>query len=302
MASQAWTKEEVALLREHTQRGFTSAEIALVLGRTNKAIRRKREKLNIRAKVQPSQFVLDPPATLKADRALLLFDLHAPLHHTGWVNRVLDLALSWGCDGVGIGGDLVDYSSICYWGRSIGIEYDDELESAQQIVRVLEDGFRQRVLCGGNHEMRLVRALKHARRLQDVMDDFVSNDPATVTTNRQWFWLESGGKRFRVVHPRNYSRIPARTAQALASKYDCHIIAGHNHLWGMTRDVSGKHWTIDAGCCLDAKRIGYLEEEMSTNPMAVLGAVIVIMGTPVLLGQHNIEMYEGVKWQAENRS
>jgi len=299
MSRAAWNDQaELDLLRELVEQGLNNVQIVEYFAtqgyhRTYKAIARKRERLKLRAMVQPSPFTLDKPAVLRADRALLLFDMHAPLHSAAWLNRVIDLALKWQVDAVGVGGDIVDFSSVSYWGRSIGIELQDELDSGAMIVNTLAQNFAQRVLCGGNHEYRLVRQLKHAKTLQQVLDEFIT-DPLTVTTNRKWFWLESGGERFRIVHPRNYSRVPTRTAWRLASKYRCHIITGHNHLWGITRDVSDNWWAIDAGCCLDARRVGYLEEEMSTNPQTVLGAVMVIDGVPILLGQQNISFYESM--------
>jgi len=291
-----WSPPELALLKELVEQGLNDAQIferfqSGGISRTYKGIQIKRQRKGWRARMKPSPFNLDKAALLEADRALLLFDIHAPLHHAIWIERVIDLALKWKVTGVGVGGDIVDFSSVSYWGRTIGIELDDEEEAATNVVMVLEKNFKHKVLCGGNHEMRVVRKLEHAKKLGSVLDGFCG-DPTTVTTDRKWFWLESGGQKFRVAHPKNYNRIPARTAQALASKYRCNVIGGHNHLWGQTRDVSNGWWAIDAGCCLDAKRVGYLEEEMSTNPQAVLGAVIVMEGIPVLLGQDNIEFYE----------
>jgi len=288
----------MALVRTLVESGLNNAQITERLNadgihRTYKGIQRLRDRQGWRMHVTPSRFSLDAPATLKADKALLLFDIHAPLQAASWIDRVIALALKWKVDSVGVGGDIVDYSSMCYWGRTIGIELDDELDAAENVVRALERNFKQKVLCGGNHEYRMVRALQGARKLKDVLDDFVS-DPTTITTNSKWFWLESGDKRFRVVHPRNYSRIPTRVAQTLCAKYRCHIIAGHSHLWGMTRDVSDGWWAIDAGCCLDDKRVPYMAEEMSTYPQPILGAVIVIEGVPILLGEGNIELYERI--------
>jgi len=297
MVGKAWDNQtELSLLRQLVEQGLNDAQVVeqfAVQGyeRTYKSVQRKRQNMGWRAHVQPSQFALDKPAVLQADRALLLFDIHAPLHKASWLNRVIDLALKWGVDAVGVGGDIVDFSSVSYWGRSIGIELQDELNSGCMIVNALVQNFSQRMLCGGNHEYRLVRKLDGALRMKEVLDYFV-NDPTTVTTNRKWFWLESGGMQFRIVHPKNYSRIPARVAQSLASKYRCNMITGHGHLWGMTRDVSGGWWAIDAGCCLDARKVNYLEEDLSTNPQPVLGAVIVIDGMPILLGKENIELYE----------
>jgi len=299
MSGDTWTPAERALVRGLIEQGHNDAEITDQLQRdgiqrTYKAIQRLRQRQGWHAKVQPSPFTLDRAVVLEADRALLLFDIHAPLHDFEWINRVLDLALKWRCDSIGIGGDLVDFSSVSYWGRSIGIELADELDAGAAVMKALAGCFKRKVLAGGNHEHRMVKALKGALKMQEVLDQFVAG-PCVTTTNRTWFELRSGGKAFRICHPGQYSRNPTWVAQKLASKYRCSVIAGHDHLWGVTRDPSNGWWAIDAGCCLDPKRVNYLEEQMTTFPQPVQGAVIVIEGTPILLGEHNVGLYERVK-------
>ena len=300
MPGKPWTDDEKEAVRLLTLQGMNTTQVVDRLReqgvqRTYKAVEHLRTRNKWRAEVQVARFELDPPVVLRADRALLLFDVHAPLHDAVWMNRIIALALKWDVKACAIGGDIVEYSSISYWGRIHGIEFDHELEAACMIVRAIEANFANKVLIGGNHEWRFVKALKKARTLQHVLKDFTSEGSRTVTSIRKWFFLESGGVRFRVCHPANYNRIPARNAQALASKYKAHVIAGHNHLWGMTRDVSDSWYAVDAGCCLDKRRVAWLETEMSNYPQPVQGAVIVVDGTPILLGKQNIAFYEGLK-------
>jgi len=299
MPGKAWTDVELTLVQGWVEDGFNRQQIVELLekrgyARTYKAVQRLVERKPWRALVKPSPFALDKPVTLETDKALLLFDIHAPFQHATWLNRVIDLALAWGVEDCAVGGDLVELSSISYWGRAVGVELQAELDAGCMVMRTLAANFKRKVLVGGNHEFRLVRKLENTLTLGQALDYFVAS-PSTETSNHKWFWLKSGGRAFRVGHPKNYSRIPTRTAWRLASKYRCSVIVGHNHLWGITRDVSNGWWAVDAGCCLDAKRVGWLEQEMSTNPEVVLGAVIVMDGVPVLLGRHNIEFYERMK-------
>lgn len=295
-----WTPAENTLLRMLVEQGHNDAQILErfqadgITDRTYKAIQRRRQKKGWHAKVEPSPFVLDKAVTLEADRALLLFDIHAPLHDYEWLNRIIDLALKWKIDAVGIGGDLVDFSSVSYWGRCIGIELKDELDAGSDIMRTLASCFKRKVLAGGNHEHRMVKALKGALKMQEVLDYFVAS-PCVTTTNKTWFELRSGRETFRVCHPGNYSRNPTWIAQRLASKYRCSVIAGHDHLAGVSFDPSGTWWAIDAGCCLDAERVTYLADCMTTFPEPVHGAVVVIDGVPILLNEKNIAFYEGLK-------
>lgn len=293
-----WSPAEAALLKRHVEDGLNDAEITDRFAkdgivRTYKAIQRKRQEEGWKARIPTSQFKLDTPVTLDSDGALLLFDVHAPLQHARWINRVMDLADKWGVHDLGIGGDLVDFSSICYWGRSVGIEWRDEIDAGEAMLRTFRRRFKRVVYAGGNHEWRMVRKLDNSARMVDVLRMFTDSFGVT-TTNRQWFTLRSGGQSYIVAHPGNYSRIPGSVAAKLAGKYRSNVIAGHTHLWAQTRDPSNGWWVIDGGCCLDSARVGYLSDRLTTNPHSVLGAVIVRQGVPVLLGEHNIALYEAL--------
>lgn len=298
VANTHWSPAECALLQRLVEDGRNDTEIAeefakAGIDRQYKAIRRKREEMHWHAQAPATRFRLDEPVVLESDNCLILPDIHAPLQHAPWLNRVMDLADKWKVLDLGLPGDLVDFSSICYWGRSVGIEWADEIEAGEAMLRTFARRFKRVVYCGGNHEWRMVRKLDSSARLVDVLRMFTDSFGITAT-NRQWFTLRSKGVEFIVAHPGNYSRIPGSVASKLASKYRTNVIAGHTHLWAQTRDVSNGWWVIDAGCCLDAERVGYLSDRLTTNPRAVLGAVIVKDGVPILLGEQNIDFYEGV--------
>jgi hypothetical protein len=299
MAGKAWTTEELDLLKECVEGRMLLGEIhALFLEqgykRTLGSLENQRTRSRFRAQIPARPFSLAPALTLEEDKVLLLFDIHAPFQHTTWINRVIALAVKWGVTACGIGGDLVDLSSLCYWGRQIRIELQDELDAGKDVLKAISRNFEHKVLCGGNHERRLVRQLKDSISLVQALDQFLETGTNTKTTNRTWFWLRSGGQKFKVGHPRNYSKVPGRVPYRLAEKYHCHIITGHGHVWAQARDISDSYWVIDAGCCLYPKGVAWLEEEMSINPQPVMGAVIVMDGVPILLGERNIGFYENI--------
>jgi len=95
--------------------------------------------------------------------------------------------------------------------------------------------------------------------------------------------------------PKNYSINATIVPKKLASKYLCHIIAGHGHTWGIVRDVSDTFWAIDAGLCADPDRLAYITKVHTTNPKPVQGAVMVIDGVPILLSPDNIGFYERMR-------
>jgi hypothetical protein len=256
-------------------------------------VRRKRQREGWHALVRDAGTPrFDQPLHVVAKRgALILPDPHAPFHDADWCNRCIALALAQGCDVVAVPGDLVDFTAFSKWGRQERVEAEDEIRAARHLLRTLARNFETVVYTGGNHEMRLPRITGNLLELRDTMDMFIS-DSNVQATDYHWFELESGGQTFYVEHPKNASVIAGRVPTRLAEKLGCHVIAGHGHVWGMTRDSSGRYWCIDAGVCCDPLKLAYTQKVHSTRPQVYQGAVIVTDGVPILLGPDNIAFFE----------
>jgi len=299
MASNAWTPAEEALAEEWFSQGKDAQQISELFGakgirRTHQSIRRKKQREGWHARIGDAPSCaprFDQEVRLKAERVLIMPDPHVPYHDGPWCNRVINLALSMGVDTVAVPGDLVDFTSFAKWGRQERVEAEDEIREATRFVRALARTFDRVVYSGGNHEMRLPRITGNLLELRDAMAMFVRDENVTVT-DYHWFELVSGGERFYVEHPKNASTIPGRVPTQLAAKFSCHVIASHGHQWGQVRDVSGRYWCIDSGVCCDPPRLAYISKVHSTRPQLYQGAVLVIEGTPILLGPGNIGLYE----------
>ena len=285
-----WTPAEEALARRLIADGLDCQQVAdefaqAGLRRTHQSIRRKKQREGWHARVRPG-----PPqaerynkqVSVEADRALLLFDIHAPFHDAAFLNDLIDIGLRERVTLAGVGGDLVDFTAFSSYGRQLGIEASDELDSAEHVITTLARCFERVVYSGGNHEYRLVRKVDHLLSLSRVMELFVNADNVTIT-DYHWFELTSGGERFYIEHPKNASVIPGRVPVQLCAKFHKHVIAGHGHTWGMTRDVSGNYYAIDAGVCCDPLKLGYIQQVHSTRPQVMQGAVLVLDGVPWLL-------------------
>jgi len=280
-----------------TEQGLNSAEIAAEcaergITRTQKAIQRIRERKGWHAKVQASPVKPELPPVLEGD-ALLLFDIHSPCHDARWINRCVDLALRWGVHQCGIGGDLVDFTAFSIFAKSDAYDVQAEIIATEQILKALESAFDELVYCNGNHEVRLSRLTGWMLPVETAVRLFM-RDGKTVFTRSYWFTLESGGESFYIEHPRNASVSQTMVPARLAAKYHKHVIAGHGHLWGQGRDVSGQFWAIDSGICADPERIEYYQMQHTTRPAMQQGAVIVRNGIPILLSPHNIAAFEAM--------
>lgn len=299
-----WSPAEIALLKRLTQDGLDAQAIQEEfkrnhLDRTYKSISRKIQKERAKNPFEwhamvrfPSTERFDRNISLQTENILLLFDIHAPFHDARWINRAIGLAIKMGCDTVGIGGDLVDFSAFSKWGRQDRVEAEEEICSAEQVVTALAKTFKQVVYCGGNHENRLPRKTDNLLSLISAMELFVSS-PNVEITDYHWFEVISGGERFYIEHPKNASSYAAAVPRDLCSKFLCHVIAGHGHNWGITRDKSGQFWAIDAGMCADPLRLAYNAKVHSRGNTMLQGAVILSGGMPLLLCPQNIAFYGG---------
>ena len=298
-----WTPAEVHILTLHVERGDNAEQTSQALreagfDRSHQAVRRYLQRHpEIHARVAPSPVrCIDRPPVLKGD-ALLLFDVHAPCHDAAWVNRLVDLALKWGIRKVGIGGDLVDFNAFSVFQRSEDFDVEDEIASAEQIVRTLEMAFDEVVYSAGNHESRIARKTDWMLPVETAVRLFLRSGKTTFTRS-YWFSLESGGKEWYVEHPRNVSVNPTVIPARLAAKYHKNVVAGHGHLAGLARDVSGRYWAVDSGMCASPERLDYYMMQHNTRPAMVQGAVIIRDGVPVLLTPDNVGLYESMRLAA----
>ncbi len=304
MRTESWSAAETALLKHLVQRGWGPEQIhgeftKEGIIKTHQAIRRKVQREKRRAPHEWHAPIAFPPDCAKrfdqqvkveAERALLLFDIHAPFHDARWMNELIELGLSRRVELVGIGGDLVDFSAFSKFGRQERVEAEDEIGAAAQIVSTLAAEFRQVIYSGGNHEMRLPRKTENLLELRDAMGMFVRAQNVTIT-DYHWFELVSGGERYYIEHPKNASVYAGVVPAKLCTKYHCHVVAGHGHGWGITKDASGVFYAVDAGVCCDPLRLAYNTKVHTTRPAVCRGAVLIEGGMPILLCPENIHFY-----------
>lgn len=291
--SQPWSPSEDALCRMLVEQGKTSADIADIFAdqgiqRTQRAIMVRSYRQGWRAHMPPSPVVIEPPPTMEGD-ALLLFDIHSPCHDARFIDACIDLALKMGIKKCGIGGDLVDFNAFSFFQKA-GFDVDAEIDTTEKILSALESIFDEIVYSNGNHEDRLSRLTGWLLPVQQAVRLFMRTDKTTFS-RAYWFTLISGGEKYYIEHPKNVSAHATVVPKALAAKYHCHVIAGHGHLWGESKDISGEYRAIDSGVCADPQRIEYYMMRHSVRPAMCQGAVIVKDGVPLLLDPEKVKVY-----------
>ena len=318
-----WTKAETEKLIGLKEAGLPDHEIAERLGRsyasTNMKLTRLKADKKIGQSVLPKSSLplLDSPLKSKGD-ALILTDVEAPFQHSEFINRCLDLADSWGIQDLHFAGDLLHYDNLSAWGSewtesaenlteivyAIIDEYVADRKREQALERlqtmgVMQSGglsgelkearsvfrsfasFKNIYVALGNHDDRYIRALDNAISPNELLHQLDRhNDERWKIAPYYYTLIETTNGTFRATHPRNAGK---NAAIDLAVQFHQHVVMGHSHRWSVNRDPSGAYWAIQTGCCVDEKRLAYVQQRDAKRDAHVLGATIIRDGYPFVL-------------------
>lgn len=317
-----WTKsaeDEAASLAES---GKSYYEIANIMGRTPSSVsvklsRLKQDgRLNSSTVPQSRQALWTDPLTTQGD-AVILSDVEAPYQNSEFINRVLDLADTWGVKTLHLAGDLLHFNSLSKWGSEWTQQQEELAEkifdfiqtlkgkSREEGKKLLEDSgladgggfsgeigearkvfssfnsFKEIVVDLGNHDDRYLRTLDQAVEPKELLHQLDRDKDSRWKIAPYYYSLiETEKGTFRVTHPRGAG---AKTAIDLAIQFHQHIVMGHSHRWAVNRDPSGKFWAIQTGCCVDEKRLAYVMQRDAKREAHLPGATIIRDGYPFVL-------------------
>ena len=159
-----------------------------------------------------------------------------------------------------------------------------EVRQAQKAMVSLAQQFTRIDYVIGNHDARFLKTLDSSLFAEELLKFIDLRDTKWRIAPYYYSVLVSGGKKFRIEHPKSAAQ---GTAERLASIHLCNIIMGHSHLWGHTMDLSGQYHAIHAGHACDERRMPYAAQRSSSSKVHPLGAVIVRDGWPWLLGENS---------------
>lgn len=156
-----------------------------------------------------------------------------------------------------------------------------ELAAARKATRVMSEKFDEIDFVLGNHDDRLLRAMKSPMFPAEILR-LIDADEKWRSKPYYYSILISSGEKYQIEHPKSWAKT---SPVKLASKYRCHILQAHSHRWGRDLDISGQYWAINMGCIVDEFRLPYASQRHGTADAHMLGAVIVRDGYPYLLGE-----------------
>lgn len=271
------------------------------------------------AKIKESPYPkFDKPLEQSGD-CLVLPDTEFPYHNADFINRCIDLALSWGVRQCCIAGDALHFNSISKWeanwktSKDKGISETAETTLMNHIMKLpgkYQDELMKVVAeLGGIADNDVGSESCHAKKaLENIGDAF--DDVVYVIGNHDGRFLSALNspmfaddlKRFVVGDNPKYRiaeyyysilhtdagdysiehpvSASATTAQNIASQKLCHVLMGHSHRYSRTHDVSGKFWAIQMGMCCDEDRMAYVGQRTRGREKHSIGATIVRGGYP----------------------
>ncbi len=162
----------------------------------------------------------------------------------------------------------------------------EEREACKAAILYWLETFAEITMLMGNHERRMQRFTAGEFGESDLLALIYSNPNRVTMSPRGWCEVESGGERWRITHPKNYSINRLTVANDIAMKYRCHVLSAHEHHLAMSMDRYGRYCIVNMGCLVDPSKLAYVALDDNKSAAMVNGFVILKGGVPHLFGPH----------------
>jgi len=208
---------------------------------------------------------------------MITADWHIPFHDVDLVEKMLAVAEKFGAKKLVIAGDFIELDVFkTYIDKTAAWKY--EKQKTRSILKALLGRFREIVWLIGNHEVRMWKRLQGMGEEEDIFQLILEAEAARKVRYSIYPYTIINSS-WMVVHPKSYSRIQARNAFFLASKYLVKLVergkspngiygmvAAHGHLGGMGTDISGRFQVADGMGMMNPDKVHYQIIKISTSP------------------------------------
>lgn len=162
--------------------------------------------------------------------------------------------------------------------------WEQERESARNLLTIYAQTFDEMWMLCGNHEQRILKQLDGQYDINDVLAASLPSGKVKATVLDKCRVHTKNGT-YTVVHGSNYSKKSLNNADELAQKYQTHIISHHEHHAALGLDRFDRYYILNNGGLFDQKKMGYVQ--LSTNTCANMsqGFTMVRNGYPYLFGK-----------------
>jgi len=236
-------------------------------------------------------YSLGTPIAIEGD-CMNIGDAHNPFASEEWIHLVALIAQKHLKPPriLNVMGDWMNFDIFSSFAKLIpGPGWAEEKRAASKNMQEYAETFDTINFFMGNHERRLSRATEGELNENDLADLLSINITKLRVSRFGYCTVHSGGKTWRVSHPKEYSAAnQLGKADLLAQKFQTHVITFHQHYLSLGQDKWNRYTICNGGCLVNQNSLAYKTLDDDTRPEFVNGFTMLRNGTPYLFGKEPI--------------
>lgn len=162
--------------------------------------------------------------------------------------------------------------------------WEQERESARNLLTIYAQTFDEMWMISGNHERRILEKLDGQYDINDVLAASIPSGKVKATALDRCKVKTSNGV-YTVLHGDNYSKKSLNNADEFAQKFQTHIISHHEHHAAIGMDRFDRYYILNNGGLFDQKKMSYVQLKSNTCANMSNAFTMVKNGYPYLFGK-----------------
>lgn len=188
-------------------------------------------------------------------------DFHMPFYDRELMARMIVRSRELQVKRLAIGGDLFNFGYLSTFRQYYEMRdesLDADIRMGREMFEALLAWMDEVIILPGNHDQRLQKALLDKSSGKALWDLFIPEKlrPKVTISRLPYLWIDTPRGRYRLTHPKSYSRTPLAVPRNLAEKYHCHVISAHGHHFAVGSSPSG-YTVAESGGLFDPTRVDY---------------------------------------------
>lgn len=249
-------------------------------------IYRARQGWSVPPSIATALTALGEPLYLTLDSVMITGDWQIPTTDCDMVALMIEIARRYmkRPRHLIIAGDFINADAFSgYEPTHDTLGFSDEIDAARALLHTLLGVFDHVYWSFGNHERRVTKRTKGAITPAHVAA-IVTQSPRVTVSHYGHMTVNSCGQVYRVTHPRSYSVNMLKNADALAQKYQQHIICHHEHHLAVGMDRYARYVVVNNGGLFARRAMGYAVLDDAPTAAMSPGFTLLKNGVPYLLG------------------
>ena len=235
-------------------------------------------------KLLEEKIKLEKPMRIQSDKVCIAGDEHCPFQDDDLIKMMIDKCHDEKIETIIINGDFLDCKNISSFTdlQQIELTFENELEEAGKLLKLINRSFDNIYFINSNHEARFARKMEGNANIRDLFKMFDGNMEQGIDYQISIYDFCILNNSTYICHPNNYSVVPLSIPRALATKYHLNVICGHLHRLALGKDISGKFYCAESGGLFDPSKLEYLQNT-NKSPMQESGFIIIDHDIPTLI-------------------